>query len=52
MTKTEYDNLFKYYDKNFEESVDYIKFMWDLRGELSQRRRELVIEAFKKLDVE
>lgn len=50
MTKTEYDNLFKYFDKNCDDSIHYNEFLFGLRGDLNERRKAVVKLAFEKLD--
>jgi Ca2+-binding EF-hand superfamily protein len=50
LSSSEYERLFKFFDKNNDGTVDYDEFLRGLRGDLNDRRRELVHMAFKKLD--
>lgn len=51
LTKTESDNLFKYFDKNYDDQVSYTEFLRGLRGDsYTQKRRDIVDRAFAKLD--
>lgn len=50
LTPSEFERIFKYFDKNNDGKIDYDEFLRALRGDMNQRRRELVMLAFKKLD--
>lgn len=50
LSPSEYERLFKFFDKNNDGSLDYDEFLRGLRGDLNDRRRGLVHLAFKKLD--
>lgn len=52
LTKTEYDNIFKYFDKNCDDQVAYGEFLYALRGDLNDRRKDVIKLAFEKLDKE
>lgn len=38
LTKNELDNLFRYFDKNFDDQVSYVEFIKQLRPALNARR--------------
>lgn len=44
--------LFQHFDKDGRKLVDYEEFLQALRGKMSQRRREVVDEAFDAMDTE
>jgi Ca2+-binding EF-hand superfamily protein len=50
LSSSEYERVFKYFDKNNDGWVDYVEFLRGLRGDMNDRRRGLVQMAFKKLD--
>jgi Ca2+-binding EF-hand superfamily protein len=50
MTKEDISVLFKVFDRNRDGTVDYNEFLRFVRGDLSAKRRELVVKAFRKLD--
>ena len=50
ISPSEFERIFKYFDKNNEGKVNYEEFLTSLRGELSERRRGLIQMAFMKLD--
>lgn len=50
LSSSEFERLFKFFDKNNDGNVDYDEFLRGLRGNLNDRRRSLVHLAFKKLD--
>ncbi len=51
LTPSEFERIFKFFDKNNDGKISYDEFISGLRGEtLNQRRRALVQLAFKKLD--
>ena len=51
LTKTEFDKIFKYFDKNCDDKITYQEFMGFFSGELNERRLDVINQAFKKLDV-
>ncbi len=63
LTKTEYDNIFKYFDKNCDDEVSFAEFIQFLRGillilvvilkkivPLNENRNQIVNEIFDLLD--
>ena len=50
LTKTEENNLFRYFDKNCDDQVSYKEFIRIIRGDMNEKRRNIVNQAFKKLD--
>lgn len=50
LSANEFDNIFKYFDKNCDNSVNYNEFITLLRGSLNETRRNIVLQAFAKLD--
>ncbi len=50
LTPSEFERIFKFFDKNNDGKISYDEFLRALRGDMSQRRRDLVMLAFKKLD--
>ena len=42
LTPSEFERIFKYFDKNNDGKIDYNEFLRALRGELNDRRRSLV----------
>lgn len=44
------DRLFRYFDRNRDGRVSYDEFLRGLRGDLNEKRRELVHMAYAKLD--
>lgn len=50
LTKNEFDNIFRYFDKNCDDEISYNEFMQLIRGEMNERRLNAVAIAFKKLD--
>ncbi len=50
LTKTEFDKLFKYFDFNGDDQVDFNEFMRIIRGDLNEGRIGVINEAFAKLD--
>ena len=51
LTKTEYDSLFRYFDKNADDKITYNEFLNGLRGDsYNEARRQVVDEAFRKFD--
>lgn len=44
--------LYDFYDRNHDGSLDYNELLRGMRGELNERRLQLVQAAFKKLDVD
>ena len=50
LSPSEFERIFKYFDRNNDGRVDYDEFLRGIRGDLNERRRALVQQAFKKLD--
>ena len=50
LTKNEFDNIFRFFDKNCDDEISYKEFIGFVRGELNERRLNIVREAFGKLD--
>ena len=50
LTKNEFDNIFRYFDKNCDDEISYKEFIGYIRGDLNERRLAVINAAFKKLD--
>lgn len=50
LTKTEFENIYKYFDKNCDDQISYNEFLFFLRGDLNERRKAVIKLAFEKLD--
>ena len=50
LTPSEFERIFKFFDRNNDGTIDYDEFLRGLRGEMNERRTSLVLLAFKKLD--
>jgi Ca2+-binding EF-hand superfamily protein len=50
LSPSEFERIFKFFDRNNDGSIDYDEFLRGLRGDLNDRRRSFVQIAFKKLD--
>lgn len=50
LTKTELDNIFRFFDKNCDDKVDYSEFLSFLRQDLNENRLVIVKKAWEKLD--
>ncbi len=50
LNPSEFERIFKYFDKNNDGKISYDEFLVGLRGDLNERRKGLVGLAFKKLD--
>jgi Ca2+-binding EF-hand superfamily protein len=50
ITPSEFERVFKYFDKTNNGKIDYNEFLVALRGDLNPRRQRLVDAAFFKLD--
>jgi Ca2+-binding EF-hand superfamily protein len=50
LSPSEFERIFKYFDKNNDGKINYDEFLRGLRGELTERRKSLILLAFKKLD--
>lgn len=50
LNPSEFERIFKYFDKNNDGKISYDEFLVGLRGDLNANRRELVALAFNKLD--
>ena len=42
--------LFKAFDRNNDGVINFDEFLYSIRGELSKARRDLIKQAFQKLD--
>ena len=50
ISPSEFERIFKYFDKDNNGKINYDEFLKALRGDLNDRRRNLIHMAFKKLD--
>ena len=50
LSPSEFERVFKYFDKNNDGKICYDEFLVTLRGDLNIRRKNLVNMAFAKLD--
>jgi len=50
LSPSEFERVFKYFDKNNDGKISYDEFLVVLRGSLNVRRKGLVDLAFNKLD--
>ncbi len=50
LSPSEFERVFKYFDKNNDGKITYDEFLSALRGELNTRRKGLVDLAYNKLD--
>ncbi len=50
LSPLEFERLFKYFDRNNDDAINYDEFLRGVRGEMNERRKAVVYEAFKKLD--
>jgi len=50
LSPSEFERIFKYFDKNNDGRLSYDEFLRGVRGDLNDRRRSFVKMAFKKLD--
>lgn len=50
LSPSEFERIFKFFDKNNDGQIDYDEFLRAIRGDLNERRRGLIQLAFKKLD--
>lgn len=50
LSPSEFERIFKYYDKNNEGKISYNEFLWNLRKKLNEKRQGLVDMIFRKLD--
>lgn len=51
LTKTEFDKLFKYFDRDGNDKVCYRGFLKSLTGQLNEKRLAVVKEVYHKLDL-
>ena len=51
LTQEEFEYLFRYFDKNKDDAIDYSEFVRGVRGELNERRRAVVSEVFHTIDM-
>jgi len=50
LSPSEFERIFKYFDKNNDGKISYNEFLIALRGDLNDRRKALINMAFAKLD--
>jgi Ca2+-binding EF-hand superfamily protein len=50
LTQAEFDALFKYFDKDNSRDIDFEEFLQGLKGPMSDRRIDLIKQAFDVLD--
>ena len=50
LSPSEFERIFKYFDKNNDGKISYDEFLVGVRGDMSQRRIDLCMLAYKKLD--
>lgn len=50
LTPSEFERIFKFFDKNNDGKIDYDEFLRGLRGDMTERRKGLILLAFKKVD--
>ena len=50
LSQLEFERLFKYFDRNNDDVINYDEFLRGVRGELNEKRKAVVDEAYKKLD--
>jgi len=50
LTPSEFEKIFKYFDKDNSGQINFDEFLVALRGEMNERRKKLVMMAFNKLD--
>lgn len=50
LSPSEFERIFKYFDKNNDGKISYDEFLVGLRGDLNERRKQMVGLAYKKLD--
>ena len=46
LSPSEFERIFKYFDKNNDGKIDYDEFLRAIRGELNERRRSLILLAY------
>ncbi len=50
ISNEELSNVFNFFDLNGDKSISYNEFLRFLRGEVSKKRRLLILKAYKQLD--
>ena len=50
LSPSEFERIFKYFDKNNDGKVSYDEFLVGIRGDMNQRRIDLCMLAYNKLD--
>ena len=50
LTPSEFERIFKFFDRNNDGKIDYDEFLRALRGDMNERRTQLAMLAFKKFD--
>jgi Ca2+-binding EF-hand superfamily protein len=50
LSPSEFERIFKYFDKNNDGAVSFDEFLHGVRGQLNPRRKAIVDAAFIKLD--
>lgn len=52
LDKDECVRVFKLFDRNGDGYIDYDEFLYGVRGEMNQFRKNIAMKAFKKLDID
>jgi Ca2+-binding EF-hand superfamily protein len=52
LSPSEFERVFKFFDKNNDGKISYDEFLSGLRGDLNKRRRGMVDLAYNKLDAD
>lgn len=50
LAPSEFERIFKYYDKNNEGKISYNDFLQNVRGNMNEKRMQLLHMIFKKID--
>ncbi|CAN0165406.1 unnamed protein product, partial [Ectocarpus sp. 13 AM-2016] len=49
-TEDELKNVFEHFDTDGSDTIDYDEFLFAVRGELNERRAQVILEAFEVMD--